>query len=675
MGKNRSVITILCFLTTITLSSISVSSQDRTCDKTDGIFKPNSLYDKNLRLILSSLPSNVTSHQGYFNGSIGFGQDRVYSMGMCAQGAKPDVCSSCLEAASTGLLQTCPNQTDAFSWFGDDIVCLVRYSSKPLSGVLVLEPFKRFYNVMDVRKENEKGFYSVWDSLTSRLIIEASSSSSSRRNSSSSLSSSSSKYYAKEVAPVPVYGNISMLMQCSPDVSSENCKLCLEKSVEYYNTWYYGKRGTVILRPSCFFRWELYTFVGAFDGTHDTPSTRSPLKSPSMSNVTDVTKKNGRVSGGIVAAIVVVIVVAVILIAIGLVIFKKRKQNQAITLQSESVQFDLKTIEVATSNFSESNKLGEGGFGEVYKGTLPDGTEVAVKRLSKTSGQGETEFKNEVLVVAKLQHRNLVRLLGFSIQGEEKLLVYEYVPNKSLDFFLFDPKKKAHLGWTVRHNIISGITRGILYLHQDSRLTIIHRDLKASNILLDANMNPKIADFGMARIFEMDQGGAKTRRVVGTFGYMAPEYVSHGAFSTKSDVYSFGVLILEIISGKKNSSFHRMDGSVNNLVTYVWRLWKNHSITELIDPSIQEECMQQDRKRDEIVRCIHIGLLCVQANQTDRPAMWEVHKMITNSSLGLNVPGPPGFFFPNGQGSSQSTTSKSFTCSVDEVTITSVDPR
>ncbi|KAL1212298.1 Cysteine-rich receptor-like protein kinase 18 [Cardamine amara subsp. amara] len=241
-----------------------------------------------------------------------------------------------------------------------------------------------------------------------------------------------------------------------------------------------------------------------------------------------------------------------------------------------------------------------------------------------------------------------------------------------------DPKMRNQLNWKVRCDIIGGITRGILYLHQDSRLKIIHRDLKASNILLDANMNPKIADFGMARIFGMDQTVANTTRVVGTFGYMSPEYVTHGQFSMKSDVYSFGVLILEIISGKKNSSFYQMDGLVNNLVTYVWKLWEKKALPELVDPGIRKDC-----KSDEVIRYIHIGLLCVQENPTDRPTMSRIHQMLTNSSITLPVPLPPGFFFRNGPESNPlaqrlepgQSSSKSFACSVDEATITDVNPR
>jgi serine/threonine protein kinase len=242
--------------------------------------------------------------------------------------------------------------------------------------------------------------------------------------------------------------------------------------------------------------------------------------------------------------------------------------------------YNFSCMSLATNNFSEENKLGQGGFGPVYKGKLPSGEEIAVKRLSRRSGQGLEEFKTEMMLIAKLQHRNLVRLMGCSIQGDEKLLVYEFMPNKSLDRFLFDPIKQTQLDWARRYEIIEGVARGLLYLHRDSRLRIIHRDLKASNILLDENMNPKISDFGLARIFGGNQHEANTARVVGTYGYMSPEYAMEGLFSVKSDVYSFGVLLLEILSGRRNTSFRHSDDS--SLIGYVSISYKAHQFVNLI---------------------------------------------------------------------------------------------
>ncbi|KAG6692423.1 G-type lectin S-receptor-like serine/threonine-protein kinase B120 isoform X1 [Carya illinoinensis] len=298
--------------------------------------------------------------------------------------------------------------------------------------------------------------------------------------------------------------------------------------------------------------------------------------------------------------------------------------------------FNFNCVITATDNFCEENKLGEGGFGAVYKGNIPGGQEIAVKRLSRRSTQGLDEFKNEIILLAKLQHRNLVRLLGCCIQGEEKMLIYEYMPNKSLDCFLFDPTKQTILDWRKRFTIIEGIARGLLYLHRDSRLRIIHRDLKASNILLDEDMNPKISDFGMARIFGGNQDEANTNRVVGTYGYMSPEYAMEGLFSVKSDVYSFGVLLLEIVSGRRNTSFRLSEYS--SLIGYVWHLWNEEKAMELVDPSIRDSC-----PRDEALRCIQVGMLCVQDSATLRPTMSSVVLMLESEAVTLPLPRQPNF--------------------------------
>ncbi|MFS7989622.1 putative protein kinase RLK-Pelle-DLSV family [Helianthus anomalus] len=292
--------------------------------------------------------------------------------------------------------------------------------------------------------------------------------------------------------------------------------------------------------------------------------------------------------------------------------------------------FDLSTITIATDSFSHSNRLGEGGFGTVYKGKLLNGQEVAVKRLSQSSGQGMQEFKNEVTLIAKLHDRNLVRLLGYCFHKKEKMLVYEYLPNKGLDSFIFDHEKAILLDWKKRFQIIKGIVRGLLYLHHDSRLRIIHRDLKASNVLLDTSLNPKISDFGMAKIFGGDEDEAKTRRVLWN--------ARQGLFSLKLDVFSFGILVLEIISGRKNNSYSN-ESSVN-LIGHVWDLWKQEKPLMVVDSSLGDTF-----DAHAVFLCIHIGLLCVQELAADRPTMTDVAFMLSNHETMLPPPNQPAFIF------------------------------
>ncbi|GMP52749.1 hypothetical protein CsSME_00018451 [Camellia sinensis var. sinensis] len=325
--------------------------------------------------------------------------------------------------------------------------------------------------------------------------------------------------------------------------------------------------------------------------------------------------------------------------------------------------FDLAVIANSTNSFSIDNKLGEGGFGPVYKGILKGGQEIAVKRLSKNSSQGLNEFKNEVICIAKLQHRNLVKLLGCCIQGEEKMLIYEYMPNKSLDFFIFDRTRSSLLEWSKGFHIINGIARELLYLHQDSTLRIIHRDLKASNILLDIDMNPKISDFGVARSLGGNETQANTNIVVGTRGYIAPEYAVDGLFSVKSDVFSFGVLVLEIVSGKRNRGFYHPSHRLN-LLGHAWRLYKEGRSLELIDEALWDSCYL-----NEVLRSIHVGLLCVQQCPEDRPSMSSVVLML-GSEGALPQVKQPGFFTERNVHEASCSSSKDATVSANEITIT-----
>ncbi|KAL0320729.1 UNVERIFIED_CONTAM: G-type lectin S-receptor-like serine/threonine-protein kinase [Sesamum radiatum] len=305
-------------------------------------------------------------------------------------------------------------------------------------------------------------------------------------------------------------------------------------------------------------------------------------------------------------------------------------------------------IVAATNNFSRENIIGEGGFGPVYRGNLSVEEEIAVKRLSRTSGQGLEEFKTEVILIAKLQHRNLVRLLGCCIEGEEKMLIYEYLPNKSLDHFVFYENRRILLTWPKRFDIIMGIAKGLLYLHQDSRLKIIHRDLKTSNILLDGNLNPKISDFGLARTFGENQSTATTKRVVGTYGYMAPEYAMNGKFSVKSDIFSMGVVLLEI----------------------AWLLWKENKIVELMD-----ECLSDTFVESEVKRCVQVGLLCVQKYAEDRPVMSSVLLMLGTEGAIIPEPKEPGFFMEGSSISARSCTSDGTKYEKHTIFITDLEAR
>ncbi|KAD2805045.1 hypothetical protein E3N88_38422 [Mikania micrantha] len=374
------------------------------------------------------------------------------------------------------------------------------------------------------------------------------------------------------------------------------------------------------------------------------------------------------------AVMVVTLSTAAVLTLLGLILafYTKRKWKKRSDAEREGNAevplFSLSKISRATNDFSIDNKLGEGGFGPVYKGVLEEGQEIAVKRLSKSSRQGLDEFKNEVICIAKLQHRNLVKLIGYCIQGDEKMLIYEYMPNKSLDYFLFtDESRKSLLDWPQRFQIIQGIARGVLYLHQDSRLKVVHRDLKAGNILLDHQMFPKIADFGLARMFKENESEANTKRVVGTLGYISPEYAVNGLFSLKSDIFSFGVLVLEIVSGKKNRGFVHEDHE-DNLLGHAWRLFKKGKSLNLID-----ECLHVSYSACEVSRSIHVGLLCVQQRVEDRPNTPTVVGMLGGEGS-LPSPKKPAFYIQESEINSASNLSL-LPSSVNELTLSQVDGR
>ncbi|MFQ6647983.1 hypothetical protein Gotur_021482, partial [Gossypium turneri] len=511
-------------LVTASLVTLTVAQQQplylyHSCSESGGNFTRNSTYETNLSRLLLSFFRNTTHENGFYNFSSGQGSDMANAIALCRGDASSSDCFNCINSANAELRDLCPNQREAIIWYD---YCMFRYTNHSILGNMKINPIFYMSNENNVR--NVAAFNQALGSLLNNLTNMAS-------------SGTSLGKFATGNTRVGPSQTIYALLQCTPDVQQIDCSSCLSQAIGLIPECCNGKQG-------------------------------GRVGNKSNSSQTTI--------------IVSVSAVSFVLLLISSCVFiisrlrkpklkpQKLEATEAVdeTITEESLQYDFNTIRAATDHFSDANKIGQGGFGAVYKGTVAGGKLIAVKRLSSDSRQGDFEFKNEVQLMANLQHRNLVRLQGFCLEGKERLLIYEFVPNGSLDKFLFDPVKKAYLDWERRYKIIEGVARGLLYLHQDSRLRIIHRDLKAGNILLDAEMTPKIADFGTARLCAIDQTQGATSRIVGTYGYMAPEYAMHGQFSVKSDVFSFGVLILEILSGQKNKVFQN-GGDIEHLLNFV----------------------------------------------------------------------------------------------------------
>ncbi|KAK9681694.1 hypothetical protein RND81_10G020900 [Saponaria officinalis] len=619
---------LLSIILIIQVTEVSSQFSFRHSDCSGATYTPNSPYQTNLNTVLNELMTDTKITYGFYNLSVGNPPNQVHSLAFCRGDVPLDICRVCITDSAKTISQTCPTQMQAF---GYSEYCTIYITNKPVYGTVQDSP--QWYLTGSDTVTDTVGFNASVVRLMTSLMNNA------------SVGGSEIKYASGNFSLVGdqvLYG----LVQCTPDLSAKRCVDCVQGSLSLLPSCCiqpdFKASGVKIVEPSCFVQYDLTPFFGNVANLVSPPLSSPPLANNHTTS-TEVQKSKKSVNPTVIAIPIVVSSVLIIAVILCILLRKKKLRKSWFKFNKEdyetlqSLQFSLGAMKNATDDFSDNFKLGQGGFGIVYKGVLPDGQEIAVKRLSRSSGQGDVQFKNEILILAKLQHRNLVTLVGFCLHAEEMLLIYEFVANRSLDFFIFDPVQRRPMLWETRYKIINGIARGILYLHEESQLRIIHRDLKAANVLLDAEFIPKIADFGMARLFNIDQTQTMTTKIVGTYGYMAPEYVLHGQVSMKSDVFSFGVLVLEILTGKKITSFLGGENP-QNLLSFAWKNWIEGTSWNIVNPILTA------RYSTQIQRCIHIALLCVQENPTDRPNMSSVVLMLSSHTVTLDVPLQPAFF-------------------------------
>ncbi|XP_033130216.1 cysteine-rich receptor-like protein kinase 3 isoform X1 [Brassica rapa] len=416
------------------------------------------------------------------------------------------------------------------------------------------------------------------------------------------------------------------LAQCWEPLTRSGCVECLGKASEQIGSCL-GKEEGRALNAGCYMRFSTHKFYNnSGNSTAD---------------------GNGGHNHLVVILAVTCSVVAFVLLvsAVGFLYRKKRAKKQRENKQlgplfmlanKSNICFSYENLEKATDYFSDKNKLGQGGSGSVFKGVLRNGKTIAVKRLFFNTKQWVDHFFNEVNLISQINHKNLVKLLGCSITGPESLLVYEYIANKSLHDYLFVRQDVPPLDWAKRFKILLGTAEGMAYLHEESNLRIIHRDIKLSNILLEHDFTPRIADFGLARLFPGDKTHISTA-IAGTRGYMAPEYAVRGKLTEKADVYSFGVVMIEVITGRRNNAFSQ---DATSILQTVWSLYGTSNLVQVVD-----QVLGDNFNKMEASRLLEIGLLCVQAAFEQRPAMSAVVKMM-KGSLEIPKPTQPPFLNP-----------------------------
>ncbi|EEC82212.1 hypothetical protein OsI_26356 [Oryza sativa Indica Group] len=558
----------------------------------------------------------------YATGAAGDVPDKVYGYALCrGDVADAHACERCVAAALRDAPRVCPLAKDALV-FHD--LCQLRYSNRNFllddDYYVATYSLQRSSRLVSAPAPAAVAAFDAAVAMLANATAEY-----------AAAANTSRRYGTAEEEGVDGDGDsgrprMYALAQCTPDKAADVCRACLTTltTVQLPKLYSGGRTGGGVFGVWCNLRYEVFPFFSGRPLLHLPAFVEAPPPATSAA----ATRRGGKWFSFIQVLVIV----------------------------------------LTTEILSESNSIYLQRKRGIRQGVLPEGQEVAVKRLCQCSGQGIEELKSELVLVAKLYHKNLVRLIGVCLEQQEKILVYEYMSNKSLDTILFDIDKNIELDWGKRFKIINGIAQGLQYLHEDSRLKIVHRDLKASNILLDFDYNPKISDFGLAKIFDGDQSKDITHRIAGTYGYMAPEYAMHGHYSVKLDVFSFGVLVLEIVTGRRNSGSYD-SGQDLDLLNHVWGHWTRGNVVELIDPSLGNH-----PPIEQMLKCIHIGLLCVQKRPASRPTISSVNIMLSSNTVRLPSLSRPAFCIQD-VSASDSSNPHSTAVSSNDMSITDLVPR
>ncbi|CAL5092487.1 unnamed protein product [Urochloa decumbens] len=632
---------------------------------TTGNYTAGSQYQKNLAELLSRMPSAAGDNGWFYSGSAGAaGADEVFGLIMCFADRNATQCTECLAGAPAGITAVCPGSRSVNAAYD---ACVLRYSDAPIPAAADLGYAFTITLTITGVPVNSSAVRDAWGPLMSRLTGGAASSP-------LRIASGSTPYAGPPSQEM--YG----MAQCTRDLSSSECSRCVWSYTDTMRKLYSNDTGGAIKGYSCY----LIYLVAPLDITLPPSPPTDTAPGPSSSSKV-----------GIVVGVSVGSVAFLAILGFSVWLLRRRQRRQAKVLEEGSREqepglgeggfldhdepemedeFEKGTgpkrflygeLAMATDNFSDEHKLGEGGFGSVYRGFLKDtNLHVAIKKVSKGSKQGRKEYATEVSIISRLRHRNLVQLIGWCHGGGELLLVYELMPNGSLDTHLYSD---VALPWPLRHEIVLGIGSALLYLHQDWEQCVLHRDIKPSNVMLDASFTAKLGDFGLARL--VDHGRrSHTTVLAGTMGYMDPECLIAGRADTESDVYSFGVVLLEIACGRRplvvssRGEDHENrrplvalarhgdeDGEedvVIHIVQWVWEFYGKGAILDAADERLKGEF-----DAGEMETVMVVGLWCAQPDRSMRPSIRQAVSVLRREaplpSLPAGMPVPTFLSPPN----------------------------